>query len=248
MQNIALRLSFNGTRYHGWQIQKNTHTVCGTVTVALEKTLGHPVILHGCGRTDAGVHAKTYLSNFKSDTRIPVDRLPYAVNSRLPPDIAITSAALVSDEFNAISCCTGKEYTYYLYQSAHDDPFLYQRALRYPYPLNVPKMQEAAKIFTGKHDFSCVRTQGSPVKSTVRTLFEFEISRTENSMTAFRMRADGFLYNMARTLMGTMLYVNEGKINDIAALIASGERSRAGPVVPAYGLYMTAADYNELGV
>jgi tRNA pseudouridine38-40 synthase len=246
MQNIALGLSFNGSGYHGWQIQKNAETVCGTLTQAIEKTLGHRVVLHGCGRTDTGVHAKKYMANFKSGTRIPLERIPYAINSRLPSDIVITQAWPVSESFNSIGSCKEKEYTYYLYQTPHNDPFLHERALRYPFPLDLAKMQKAAQDFTGTHDFACVRTQGTPVKSTVRTLIGFDISQNHEGLWAFRMRANGFLYNMARALVGTVLYVNEGKIGDIPQLIASTDRSRAGPVVPACGLYMTDAEYGEI--
>lgn len=242
MQNIALRLSFDGTAYHGWQVQKNAASVCGVLTGALEKTVGHGVMVHGCGRTDAGVHAKIYVASFRSDTRIPMERLPAAVQTRLPRDIAVTKAWRVSDEFNPIRSLLEKEYTYYLYSSPFADPFLRQRAYHYPYPLDLDKLRTAAKAFEGRHDFACVRTMGSPVKTTVRTLLNFDILE-EGLQIAFRMRADGFLYNMARALAGTVLYVNEGKIESVAGLIASGNRAKAGPVLPPYGLYMTDAVY-----
>lgn len=242
MKNIAIRLSFDGTNYHGWQIQKNAVSVCGTLQAALEKTVGHRVTLHGCGRTDAGVHARTYVANFRSDTRIPADKLPMAVQTGLPRDIVVTEAWGVPDDFNATGSVREKEYTYYLYTSPFADPFLNHRAYHYRFPLDLPKARAGAAGFVGRHDFACVRTQGSPVKSTVRTLLKYDIIE-EGGLIAFRMRADGFLYNMARALVGSVLYVNEGKIENVPALIASGDRGKAGPVLPGYGLYMTDVVY-----
>lgn len=241
-QNIALLLSYDGTAYHGWQVQRNAVSVCGVLTQALERTVGHSVKLHGCGRTDTGVHARTYVANFRTDTRIPVDKLPFAVNTHLPADIAVRAAKTVDDQFHAIQSAVGKEYTYYLYGGAHRKPLFTNRALHYPYPLRLECMREAAQGFVGTHDFACVRSVGTDVKSTVRTLYDFELTE-QDELLACRMKASGFLYNMARALVGTLLYVNEGKITDIPALIEAGKRIGAGPTVPPYGLYMTGVWY-----
>jgi tRNA pseudouridine38-40 synthase len=240
--NTLLWLKFDGRDYHGWQIQKERASVCGTLKAAIEKTLGHTVTLHGCGRTDAGVHAEIYAANFRGGCPIPSDRLPHALNSRLPRSIAVLSASEVPDDFHAINSCLEKEYTYRLYTSPIRDPLREGRAYHYPYPPDLDLMRAAAREFTGRNDFACVRTMGTPVKSTVRTLLAFDIAR-EGDMVSLTMRADGFLYNMARALAGTLLWVSEGKVRDIPALLACRDRSAAGPVLPAYGLYMTGVMY-----
>ncbi|MDR0325050.1 MAG: tRNA pseudouridine(38-40) synthase TruA [Oscillospiraceae bacterium] len=240
--NTMLTLRFDGTHYHGWQPQKEFATVCGTVKAALEKTLGRTVTLHGCGRTDAGVHAEVYAANFRGECSIPHERLPFAINSRLPRDIAVLSAKPVPDDFHAINSCMRKQYTYRVYTSRMRDPLREGRALHWPRPLDIGRMRGAARDFTGTHDFACVRTMGTPVKSTVRTLYAFDIEET-GGLVEFTMRANGFLYNMARALAGTLLWVSEGKVADIPALIASGDRAAAGPVLPAHGLYMTGVWY-----
>jgi tRNA pseudouridine38-40 synthase len=243
--NTLLYLRFDGRDYHGWQIQKDRASICGTLKTAIEKTLGRAVTLHGCGRTDAGVHAETYAANFRGEHKIPLERLPHALNARLPRSVAVLSAFDVPDEFHAINSCTEKEYTYRLYTAPVRDPLLEGRAYHYPHPADLPLMRAAAGQFIGRNDFACVRTMGTPVKSTVRNLMAFDVA-AEGDTISFAMRADGFLYNMARALVGTLLWVNEGKVSDIPALIAGKNRAAAGPVLPACGLYMTDVLYGEL--
>ena len=221
--------------------QRNAVSVCDTLAGAIGRTVGHPVKPHGCGRTDAGVHAKRYVANFRSDTRIPMEKLPFALNTRLPGDIAVHGAAEVPWGFHSIQSAVAKEYTYYLYGGPHRRPLYQNRALHYPRPLK-PEAVAAMQAFAGKHDFACVRSMGTDVKSTVRTLYEFEVTE-HGGLTAVRMKADGFLYNMARALVGTLLYCSEGKITDIPALLERGERGGSGPTVPPYGLYMTGVWY-----
>jgi tRNA pseudouridine38-40 synthase len=238
-----LKIRFDGTNYHGWQIQRNHASVCGTLKAAIEKTLGRTVTLHGCGRTDAGVHAEIYAANFRGECPVPLGRLPHALNSRLPRDIAVLSAHAVPGDFHSINSCVQKQYTYRVYTSRMRDPLREGRAFHYPFPLDMEKMRSAARDFVGTHDFACVRTMGTPVKSTVRTLYAFDIAEWDD-MAEFVMRADGFLYNMARALAGTLIWVNEGKVSGIPSLIASGDRASAGPVLPPHGLYMTGVWYN----
>jgi tRNA pseudouridine38-40 synthase len=240
--NTLLNLRFDGTNYHGWQIQKDHASICGTLKAAIEEVLERPVQLHGCGRTDAGVHAEVYCANFRGKCAIPPDRLPYALNSHLPRDIAVLSAGRADDNFHAINSCTGKQYTYRLYTSHIRDPLREKRAFHYPRPLDIEKLQTLAQDFVGTFDFACVRTMGSPVKSTVRTLTAFDVVQ-QGDTVEFIMRADGFLYNMARALAGTLLWADVGKIPSIPALIESKDRGAAGPVLPAYGLYMTGVWY-----
>ena len=132
MRNIAMILTYEGTAYHGWQVQKNAISVCETMERAAAMVMGHKVKITGCGRTDAGVHARNYVANFRTDSRIPVDRIPYAMNTHLPHDIVVREAFEVPDEFNAIGSCVKKEYTYQIYNSRIRDPFYVNRACFYP--------------------------------------------------------------------------------------------------------------------
>ncbi|MDP4109309.1 MAG: tRNA pseudouridine synthase A, partial [Bacillota bacterium] len=144
MKNIALTLSYQGTNYHGWQSQKNAKTVCDTLRGAVKRLSGEDVTLVGCGRTDAGVHARIYVANFRSGVKIPADRLPFAINALLPEDISVSCATEVPDSFHATYSCRGKEYTYYIYTSRIRDPFLKNRAFRHPTPLCAEAMVKAA--------------------------------------------------------------------------------------------------------
>lgn len=248
MKNIALSLMYEGTNYHGWQVQKNDVTVAGTLEKAVAKVVGHKASITGCGRTDAGVHAKRYVANFRTDSRIPVDRLPYALNTHLPNDISVLSAVEVPDSFNSIGSCIKKEYTYLIYNHSIRDPFHVNRAWLYPKHLDENLMRQAAQGFVGTHDFAAVRSVGTDVKSTVRTVYYYDVER-EGHIIKLRVCANGFLYNMARAMAGTLVYVAEGKIDPdgIGQLLDTGDRRLAGPTVPAGGLYMTNIWYNEDG-
>jgi len=244
MRNIALRLRYIGTRYHGWQEQKRDVTVAGVLQEAIRKICGHEVKVVGCGRTDAGVHAERYCANFFTTSRIPADRLPLALNSVLPPDIAVMAAVDAPPDFNAILSCEKKEYTYVIHNARVRDPFLADRAYFYPVPLDEAVMKRAAAHFVGTHDFRGVRSVGTETKTTVRTVYWYEVER-EGDKIYLRVCADGFLYNMARAMAGTLIYASEGKIapEDIPALLEKGDRRAFGPTVPACGLYLTRVWY-----
>ncbi len=246
MRNIALFLMYVGTAYHGWQIQKNQQTVEQTLEEATAKVVGHSVHITGCGRTDAGVHAKKYVANFRTTATIPAERLPYALNSYLPHDIVVTRAMDVHDGFNAIGSCARKEYTYYIYNSRLRDPFYVNRAWFYPRHLDEAVMQRAADQFVGTHDFAAVRSVGTDVKSTVRTVYYYQVAR-QGDLLSLRVCANGFLYNMARAMAGTVVYAAEGKIcpEEIGEILRRGDRTAAGPTVPPGGLYMTKLWYDD---
>lgn len=247
MRNIALRLVYDGTNYHGWQEQKSDVTVAGTVQKALSKICGHPVKVVGCGRTDAGVHALRYCANFHTDSKIPADRLPLALNALLPPDIAAVSAVDAGDDFNAILSCVKKEYTYKIYNSRLRDPFFSNRAYFYPVRLNVGEMARAGAQFVGTHDFKAVRSVGTETKTTIRTVYWYDVEEN-GSVIDLRVCANGFLYNMARAMAGTLIYASEGKIaaDDIPCLLETQDRRLFGPTVPPCGLYLTRIWYDGL--
>lgn len=246
MRNIALFLTYDGTAYHGWQVQKKDITIGRTMEEAAAKIVGHAVKMTGCGRTDAGVHARKYVANFRTTSTIPVERLPYAMNTHLPEDIVVTDAMEVHEDFNAIGSCIRKEYTYLIYNSRIRDPFFVNRAWFYPKHLDEKIMQQAASAFVGTHDFAAVRSVGTDVKSTVRTVYYYEVER-KGDLIELRVCANGFLYNMARAMAGTVVYAAEGKIKpeEISALLESGNRTAAGPTVPPGGLYMTKLWYDD---
>ena len=245
MRNIAVKLRYSGTNYHGWQVQKNDVTVADTVENALFRLTGERVRVIGCGRTDAGVHALNYCANFRSSCSIPADRLPLALNSRLPEDIACLDAVDAPEDFNAILSCRKKEYIYRIRNTRVRDPFERDRAYFYPAPLDTAVMELAASKFVGTHDFAAVRSVGTQTKTTVRTIYWCEIQR-EGSLITMRVCADGFLYNMVRAIMGTVIYCAEGKLDphDIPALLESRDRRLTGPTVPPQGLYLNRVWYD----
>ena len=235
-----------GTAYHGWQVQKNAVTVAETLEHSLASVVGHPVKCTGAGRTDAGVHAETYIANFRTTMTIPCDRLPLAINVRLPEDIAVQAAYEVAENFNAIGSCLKKEYTYRIYNSRISNPFYVHRAYFYPKVLDEAVMDRAARMFEGTHDFAAVRSVGTDVKSTVRTIYYCRVQRS-GDLLEMKVCANGFLYNMVRAIAGTVLYAAEGKLlpEDIPQILDSGNRTLAGPTVPPGGLYLTRLWYED---
>ena len=238
-RNMILHLAYDGSAYHGWQTQKNDRTVQQTLEEALSEVCGHTVKAVGCGRTDAGVHARHYCANFRTESRIPADRLPFAVNARLPKDISVYEAFEGPQDFNAIGSCVRKEYIYRILNTQIRDPFLESRVCFYPQRLNMEKMAEAAAFFEGTHDFRAVRSVGTETRTTVRTVHWCRVSREEDLIT-IAICANGFLYNMCRAMVGTMVYASYGKLEprDIPALLEKGDRRLTGPTMPPQGLYM----------
>lgn len=243
-RNIALRLSYTGTAYHGWQVQKSEISVAETLEKALSKVCGERIKLTGCGRTDAGVHALSYCANFRTESRIPVDRLPLAVNSRLPDDIAVLDACEAPEDFNAILSCIQKEYVYRIMNTRIRDPFLQKRVCFYPAPLDIGRMRAAGLAFEGRHDFRAVRSVGTQTKTTVRTVHWCR-ARREGDLISVAVCADGFLYNMVRAIVGTMVYASHGKLEpeDIPSLLETGDRRLTGPTMPPQGLYLRRVWY-----
>ena len=246
MRNIALQLMYNGTAYHGWQVQKTEVTVAETLEKALATICCHPVKVTGCGRTDAGVHAEHYIANFRTASTIPADRIPLAVNTRLPEDIVVCRAFDVAEDFNAIGSCLRKEYTYRIFNSRIRNPFYVNRAYFYPKRLDEAVMDRAARAFEGTHDFRAVRSVGTETKTTVRTIYYCYVTRSED-LLELKVCANGFLYNMVRAITGTVLYAAEGKLTpeDIPVILRSGNRTLAGPTVPPGGLYLTKLWYED---
>jgi len=244
MRRLALRMKYRGTHYHGWQRQERDITIQEMLEKALHITCEEDIPTVGCGRTDAGVHAWTYCVSFDSNTKIPLDRLPLALNARLPEDIVVFGAVEAEPDFNAISSCVKKEYTYQIRNSRIRDPFLAPFSYFYPKPLDLDRMTRGAEAFVGTHDFRAVRSVGTETRTTVRTVHYFKVER-EGDLIRLRVCADGFLYNMARAMVGTLLYVAEGKIEpeEIPLLLENGDRRKTGPTVPPQGLALSRLWY-----
>ena len=244
MRNIALKLRYDGSAYHGWQIQKEDVSVCAVMEKALEEVFDTRIKLTGCGRTDAGVHALSYCANFKADSTIPAERIPLAVNTHLPRDIAVMEAMDVEDDFNAILSCKKKEYIYRILNSDLRDPFLKDRVCFYPQHLDIDLMKKAGEAFVGTHDFKAVRSLGTETKTTVRTVYWCDVKK-EGDLIEIAICANGFLYNMCRAMVGTMVYASYGKIEpeEIPALLEIGDRRLTGPTMPPQGLYMNRLWY-----
>lgn len=244
MRNIKLNLSYDGSRYHGFQIQKNAVTIQETVEKAIHEITGQSVRIIGCSRTDAGVHALDYVCNFHSDTLIPDEKLPFALNAHLPDDIACTCAQTAAEDFHARYSAKSKIYIYKIHNSPHRNPLYGRYSWHYPISLDIPSMQKAAEYIVGTHDFSAFMASGGQQKTTVKTVYSLSVSNCANEITV-KIHADGYLYNMVRIITGTLVYAGNGKIdpNDIASIIESLDRRRAGITAPPQGLALAQVFY-----
>ncbi|WP_078060603.1 tRNA pseudouridine(38-40) synthase TruA [Desulfotomaculum copahuensis] len=251
MRNIKLIIAYDGTGYHGFQEQRGSglKTVQEVLEKSLSRLAGRSVRVIGAGRTDAGVHARGQVVNFDAaGWNIPLERVALAVNGLLPPDIAVLKAAEVEEGFHARFSSTAKTYCYTLYNSRVPSPFYHRYSLFVPRPLDLAAMQAAAGQLVGEHDFASFQAVGTPVKTTVRTLYNAEVG-AEADLVRLIFRGNGFLYNMVRIMAGTLLEVGLGKrpSGEIAAILAARDRTRAGPTVPPRGLCLEEVEYGREG-
>lgn len=245
-RNICLTLSYDGSRFHGWQMQENAETVQGFIAQACQRILGHKVTLYGCSRTDASVHANIFCCNFRTEKEISTEKIKVGINALIPDEIAVLSAKQISDDFNARFDCKGKEYVYKVWNSRVRNPFLKNKALHHPILLDEKLLDKEAKAFIGYHDFSAFCASGTEVKDKRRTVYDFSVKR-EGDMVIFTVSGDGFLYNMVRIMVGTLLDLNSGKIEkgSIPDIILSKDRVRAGVTAKPDGLYLNRVFYDE---
>ena len=244
MRNLLITISYDGSAYHGWQVQKNAVTVQQVFQKAVEKLFCEKTDIKGCSRTDSGVHAKMYCVSLKTQKNIPCENIITGLNTYLPKDIAVTGCIEVADDFHARYSVKSKEYVYRIYNSQIRNPFLKNYALHYRYPIDAQYLNEEAQAFLGSHDFSGFCSAKSDVEDTVRTVYSFSVTRNGDEVI-FCVEADVFLYNMVRIMVGTLLFVNEGKIKqgELADVIKSKDRKRAGKTAPAHGLYLNNVKY-----
>lgn len=244
MRNFKVTSAFSGTRYHGFQRQENLPTVQGEIEKTIKKLLGEAATVNGCSRTDAGVHANEFVFNVFLKSSVDCRGLKFGLNGVLPPDIAILKAEDASEDFHARYDCKGKEYVYLIHNSETKSPFLADRMYRSWYPIDSKKLDTACKDFIGKHDFKSFCAASCDKEVTVRTIYDFSVKRC-GDMVVFKVSGDGFLYNMVRIMVGTLLFINDGKLpaDAIADIIASKDRTRAGKTVPPQGLYLNKVYY-----
>lgn len=246
MANLKITLGYDGTAYHGWQRQQNAITVQQIFEETLSRICKRTVTVNGCSRTDAGVHARRFVCNMQGDCPVPPEKLPYACNALLPEDIAVSQCEVVPEEFHARFDAVSKAYSYRVITGAHRDPFLIKRVWHYPYPLDIALMERAAGQFVGTHDFAAFRAAGSDTIGTVRTVQECRIVSEKDGFWLFT-RANGYLYNMVRIMVGTLVAIGNGKLSPdaILDLLQSGERVDAGATAPPWGLTLEQVYYGR---
>jgi tRNA pseudouridine38-40 synthase len=247
MRYIKLTIAYDGTDFHGWQIQKNKPTIQGEIVSVLRRlTQEKTITLHGAGRTDAGVHAAGQIGSFRTQSTLTAQEFQRALNAILPPTIRIMHAEETGPDFNARWSAHGKIYRYRIYRGKVVPPHLHRYVLHYPFPLDEEAMRDAAARFAGKHDFSSfAASTGSEEEDSVRTM-EREVYSTELVRSAdgeelvFTIHGRSFLRYMVRKIVGTLLDVGRGKLTppDVDRLFALKDRSKSGPTVPSQGLMM----------
>lgn len=244
MRNLLLTLRYDGTSFHGWQIQPNGNTVQQELCNAFKNLSGKEENIIGCSRTDAGVHANMFCCNVRTECSIPAEKVPDALNFYLPPEISVYACKDVDYEFHARYDCKGKEYVYRIYNEKYRNPFYENKAMFYPYELNAEMLDNESKAFIGIHDFSAFCSAGTEIEDKTREIFDCSVTRN-GDLVEVRVSGNGFLYNMVRIIVGTLLDIQRGKIEkgSIAQIIESRNRDNAGVTAAAHGLYLNKVFY-----
>ena len=261
-RNLKITLAYDGSEFHGWQVQPELRTVQGTLADSLKRLTGEDVLPQGSGRTDAGVHALGQVASVRLESPIPERNLVVALNDVLPASVRVTSVQAMPDDFHARHSATAKTYRYRIYRGDICPPFLARYVAHDPYPMNEEALMRASEYVVGKHDFTSfaasdpersARLAGEtpngqdsafPEPTNVRTIHSSQWMRTEEELV-YTVRGDGFLHHMVRNLLGTFLLVGKGslKIADVPAILEARNRSAAGPTAAACGLYLVSVEY-----
>ena len=246
MRNIKLTIEYDGKDFNGWQKQPDKLNIQGTIEKAIERVTGEIVELTASGRTDAGVHSLGQVANFKTNTNIPIEKIPVAINSQLKKSIVIKKAEEVDEKFHSRLSCKRKTYRYIINNSPEGSAIYRNLETHIPYKLDVEKMKEAIKYFIGEHDFKAFKASGTSSKSSVRTIYDAKVYEDKERIF-IELTGNGFLYNMVRIIAGTLVDVGSGKImtEDIVNIINSKKRENAGKTLPPQGLYLLNVDYSE---
>ncbi len=240
-----MNIAYDGSDFHGWQIQPGLRTVQGEINGALYQVTGEELNVTGAGRTDAGVHALDQYASFKmNNIKIEDGNLTKAMNSILPCDIRVLGCETVPSSFHARNSAIGKTYTYNLFNGSVLSPFRRNHCYHYHFPLDENRMRNALKVFEGRHDFSAFRSSHCGAKNPVKTISSTSVEKN-NDYFLIKVSADGFLQHMVRTIMGTVIMAGEGRLSpeDIKRIMESGKRENAGPTAPAKGLFLEKVVY-----
>ncbi|MGN1098162.1 MAG: tRNA pseudouridine(38-40) synthase TruA [Clostridia bacterium] len=245
VSKYKLTIMYDGTAYHGWQRQQNGITVQEIMEDTVSRIMSKETAIVGCSRTDAGVHARMYVCSFFADTTIPADKLPFVLNTMLPPDIRAVGCELACEDFNARFDAVKKTYKYQIWNTSFGDPFLRNYAWHYPVKLDFEAMEKACGIIRGEKDFRCFMAAGSVVKNTVRNLSELRAEK-DGELITVTASANGFLYNMVRIIVGTLVYIGNGKLklDELEGLIREGDRRKMGITAPPQGLRLYEVLYD----
>ncbi len=239
MKNIKLILQYDGSFYHGFQIQPSVESIQGILEKTVTDITGESVRVYGCSRTDAGVHAYRYVAGFKTETPIPSEKISVVMNNFLPHDIRVISSVEENEEFHPRFSCLSKTYRYIINTDENPEVFMRNYEWQIKKELDINAMVEASKYIVGKHDFRSFMTTGPDMETTVRTVHSLEVKK-ENGKIAIYINADGYLYNMVRIITGTLCLAGEGKISPsyVSEIIEKKDRNFAGPTAPPQGLYL----------
>ena len=244
MRNIKLTIEYDGKDFNGWQKQPNKLNIQGEIERAIYDITGQESELIASGRTDAGVHALAQVANFKTNSQIPVSKIPIALNTKLKRSIIIINAEEVDERFHSRYNCKKKTYRYVINNSPNGTAIYRNLEYNFSGSLDIQKMQKAVKYFEGEHDFKAFKASGTSSKSSVRRIFLGEVKK-ENDRIIIELTGSGFLYNMVRIISGTLLEVGTGKIDpdSIPEIIKSKDRTKAGKTLPPNGLYLVKVEY-----
>ncbi|MBO5369275.1 MAG: tRNA pseudouridine(38-40) synthase TruA [Clostridia bacterium] len=244
MQNIKLILQYDGTNYHGFQIQPSVTTIQGTLEDAVFKITGENIRVNGCSRTDAGVHAVCYCAGFCTNSPIPADRMSLVLNNNLPDDIIVLSSEAVDEDFHPRFSCVAKKYRYRINTASLPTVFSRNYEWQIKKTLDIGRMRDAAEYIVGTHDFRSFMTSGPDMETTVRTVYSLDVEQNGDYADIF-IKADGYLYNMVRIITGTLVLAGEGRISPgyVAEIIEKEDRSFAGPTAPPQGLSLYEVYY-----
>ena len=246
MKRIKLTVAYDGTDYCGWQIQKNGVTVEEVLNRALSRLIGDRVTVIGASRTDAGVHAQGNVAVFDTDTRIPAERIAYAVNALLPEDVVVVSSGEVPAGWHPRKCVSVKTYEYRILNREFPDPVRRRDTYFVPFQLDLDRMRQAAEYLKGEHDFKSFCSAQTTVEDTVRTIYALDIRKEEDFITIL-VRGNGFLYNMVRIIAGTLAGVGRGYFEprDVARMLEEKDRTKAGVTAPPQGLTLVGTEYKD---
>ncbi|MBR1743840.1 MAG: tRNA pseudouridine(38-40) synthase TruA [Lachnospiraceae bacterium] len=246
MKRILLVVSYDGTGYHGWQIQKNAVTIEEKLNEAIGALTGEKIQVTGASRTDAGVHALGNVAVFDTESKIPGEKFSYALNRGLPDDIVVQESKEVALDFHPRHVPCKKTYEYTILNRSFPLPEYRNYAMLYYGTLDLESMKQAAKAFIGEHDFAAFCSAGAQVESTVREIYALSVEKN-GELISIRVTGNGFLYHMVRIIAGTLLEVGKGRIlpEEVEKIIASCDRKNAGPTAPAKGLKLLEICFEE---